>query len=121
MIYITKIKNIDMDVLEEIFGDSTHLQTVLLYYNNGDRFFDNITGLSKKLGKSHVTVRKVIRDLIDAHILKEMTFGKSRVIRLDEDGLYTKALLNFLDEVESIQKGKSIESLIQRRTTESEF
>jgi hypothetical protein len=108
-----------MDILEEIFGDSVHLQTVLLYYNNGDGFFDNITGLSKKLGKSHVTVRKVVGDLLDAHILKEMMFGKSRIIRLDENGLYTKPLLNFLDEVESVQKGKSIESLIQRRTRDS--
>ncbi|MDI6859243.1 MAG: hypothetical protein QMC85_01980 [Methanocellales archaeon] len=105
-----------MEVLEEIFGKSVHLQILLLYYNDR-RFFDNITGLTERLGKSHVTVRGVVADLIRARILKETNIGKSRVITIDEGGPYTKALLEFLDNVKTIKQDTYLEALMRKRLT----
>ncbi|MHC1582503.1 MAG: hypothetical protein ACXQT5_05895 [Candidatus Syntropharchaeia archaeon] len=105
-----------MDILELIFGKSVHLQIILLYYEDRN-FFDNITGLTERVGKSHVTVRKVVSDLIKAHILKETDIGKSRVIRLDEDGPYTKTVLQFIDDIKNIEKNIYLKTLIERRSS----
>lgn len=104
------------DILELMFGDSTHLQIILLYYNNS-HYFDNISGLTEKLDKSHVTVRKVVADLIKAGILKEINIGRSRVIRLN-NGPYTEALFGLFDRIKEIESGKGespIEELMRRR------
>jgi len=61
-----------MEKLTKIFGKNTHVQVILLFYNNGG-YFNNITGLAKILDKSHVTMRKVVSDLLDAGILAELT------------------------------------------------
>jgi ribosomal protein S1 len=104
-----------METLEKIFGDGTHIRVILLFYNNGG-YFNNITGLAKVLDKSHVTVRKVVSDLIDAGILTEMEIGKSRVIKINEKSPYTEALFNFINSMRSIKEGKSIGEIIGKRT-----
>ncbi|RLG39314.1 MAG: hypothetical protein DRN91_00055 [Candidatus Alkanophagales archaeon] len=108
----------DVKVIKQMFGSPTHVKTILLFYNGGS-YFDNITGLTKALGKSHVTVRKVVSDLLKAGILKEVTVGRSRVIKINEDSPYTKALFEFLDKIKEIEEGKTekdrIKTLIERR------
>ncbi|HDM36385.1 MAG TPA: hypothetical protein ENG09_03915 [Candidatus Syntrophoarchaeum butanivorans] len=103
-----------MKVLRSILGKSVHLQIILLYYNDRN-FFTNITGLTEKTGKSHVTVRKVVADLLKVNILKETDIGTSRVIRLDEDGPYTKALIEFLDKIKNIENDMRFKTLIKDR------
>jgi len=75
-----------------IFGNSTHLELLLLFYND-NAYFDNITGLTKQLGKSHVTVRKVVDDLVRAGVLK-VDIGKSKVVMLNTDSPCTKLSFN---------------------------
>ncbi len=104
-----------MEILEKIFGNNTHIQLILLFYNNGD-YFDNITGLAKMLGKSHVTVRKVVSDLLDAGILSELNIGKSRVIKINEHSPYTEALFDFIHSIHSIKEKKSIREIIEARS-----
>ena len=104
-----------METVEKIFGNSTHIKVILLFYNNGG-YFDNITGLAKVMDKSHVTVRKVVSDLIDAGILRELTIGMSRVIMINEAGPYTDTLYNFIDSMRSIKEGKSMAEIISMRT-----
>ena len=104
------------NILDKIFGNNTHLKVILLFYEEKDGYFDNITGLANALDKSHVTVRKVVSDLVDARILKEVEIGKSRVIRMNEDGPHTKALFKFLDSIRSINETRNIESLIEKRS-----
>jgi len=107
-----------MQTVEKMFGNSTHTKVILLFYNNGG-YFNNITGLAKKLDKSHVTVRKVISDLIDAGILSELSIGKSRVIKINEHGPYKDALYAFIDSMRSINENKSIEEIIKMRTEQT--
>ncbi|NQE46150.1 hypothetical protein C5S31_09035 [ANME-1 cluster archaeon GoMg2] len=110
-----------MDILKKIFGkNSIHLRVVRTFYNN-DGYFDNITGLANTLSVSHVTVRKVINDLVDAGILREMTIGKSMVIKANDESPYLKALFDFLSSVQSIRESKSIEDIIERRSKETSF
>jgi NifB/MoaA-like Fe-S oxidoreductase len=89
--------------LSKIFRNSTHIKVILRFYNE-PRYFDNVTGLAKSFNKSHVTMRKVISDLIEVGILSELDIGKSKVIRLSEDSLYTKALFEFIDSLHVIKK-----------------
>ena len=98
-----------METLRQIFGNSTHLKLLLLFYND-NTYFDNITGLTKKLGKSHVTVRKVVNDLVRAGVLKELDIGKSRVVMLNTDSPCTKAVFQFLSEIEKIEEEKQKET-----------
>ena len=104
-----------MKNIGEIFGNSTHTKIIQLYYNNGG-YFNNITGLAKVLDKSHVTVRKVVSDLIEAGILSELNIGKSRVIKINENSPYTEALFKFIHSLCSINEGKSIGKIIEQRT-----
>jgi hypothetical protein len=104
-----------MEILKKIFGNNTHIKVILLYYSNGG-YFNNITGLAKILDKSHVTVRKVVSDLLEAGILSEMDIGKSRVIKVNENNPYTEALFKFINSMHSIKEGKSIGEIIEQRT-----
>ncbi|MHC1610403.1 MAG: hypothetical protein ACXQTW_02180 [Candidatus Methanospirareceae archaeon] len=108
-----------MEIVEKIFGNSTHIKVILLFYNNGG-YFNNITGLAKVLNKSHVTVRKVVSDLIDAGILTELNIGKSRVIKANEHSPYKDALYSFIDSLRSISEKKSIEEIIKMRTEQTQ-
>ncbi|MCD6209659.1 MAG: hypothetical protein OCU20_02770 [Methanophagales archaeon] len=108
-----------MDILKKIFGkNSIHLKVILLFYNNNG-YFNNITGLANTLNVSHVTVRKVITDLVDAGILREIDIGKSTVIKANENSPYAKALFDFISTVKSIKESKSIEEIIEKRSKEA--
>ena len=108
-----------MDILKKIFGkNSIHLKVILLFYNNNG-YFNNITGLANTLNVSHVTVRKVITDLVDAGILREIDIGKSMVIKANENSPYAKALFDFISSVKSIKESKSIEEIIEKRSKET--
>ena len=89
--------------LGKIFRNCTHIKVVLRFYNDTG-YFDNVTGLAKSFNKSHVTMRKVISDLIEVGILSELDIGKSKVIKLNENSLYTKALFEFIDSLQEIKK-----------------
>ena len=104
-----------METLEKIFGNNTHTRVILLFYNNGG-YFNNITGLAKMLDKSHVTMRKVVSDLIEAGVLSELAIGKSRVIKINENSPYTEALFNFIHSMRDINENKSIGAIIEQRT-----
>ena len=87
-----------------IFGKSTHLKLLLLFYND-PTYFENIEGLAKKLGKSHVTTRKVVNDLCKVGILKDFYKVRKggvrdRIVMLNKSNPYTKALFNLLKGME---------------------
>lgn len=88
----------DINVIEKIFGSSIHLRLLLLYYNNGNSFA-NLAGLSAILGKTRGTIRKVVNDLEDVHILMEVYIGSSKVIQKDESGPYTKTVFEFIGDI----------------------
>lgn len=104
-----------MRMLYKIFGNNTHVKVILLFYNNSGIYFNNITGLAKILDKSHVTVRKVVSDLLEVGILKEVRIGRSRVITINENNPYTEALFNFIHSMHSTDE-KSIDEIIEQRT-----
>ena len=89
--------------LSKICRNRTHINVILLFYNDTG-YFDNVTGLAKSFNKSHVTMRKVISDLIEVGILSEIHIGKSKVIKLNENSPYTKALFEFIDSLQEIKK-----------------
>ena len=103
-----------MKILEKMFGNSTHLDIILLFYNHPG-YFTNITKLAQTLDKSHVTVRKAVSDLVAAGILTELDIGKSHVIKINEQSLYAKTLFNFIDRVRSVEEQRSIEEIIAKR------
>ncbi len=103
-----------MEILEKIFGNSTHLEIIRLFYNN-PKYFTNITKLAQTLDKSHVTTRKAVYDLIDAGILTKLDIGKSLVIKLNEHSPYTETLFKFINTVQSVKEKRTIEELIARR------
>jgi DNA-binding GntR family transcriptional regulator len=103
-----------METLEKMFGNSTHLEVILLYYDNPG-YFANISKLANRLDKSHVTVRKAITDLVNAGILTELNIGKSRVIKINEKSPYTEILFKFIATVRSTREERSIEEIIAKR------
>ena len=108
-----------MDVLKNIFGkNNIHLKVIRIFYNNNG-YFNNITGLAKTLDVSHVTARKVISDLVDAGILKEINIGKSMVIKANDDSPYANALFDFISTVQGIKESKSIEEIIEKRSRDT--
>ena len=94
----------DINVLEKIFWSSTHLRLLLWYYNNngGGSSFANLTRLSTILGRSRMTIRKVVNDLEDVHILMEVYTGGSKVILKDERGPYTKTVFKFIGDINTV-------------------
>ncbi|RLG09031.1 MAG: hypothetical protein DRN64_04440 [Thaumarchaeota archaeon] len=80
-----------------IFGKSTHLKLLLLFYND-PTYFDNMEGLEKKLGRSHVTTRKVVNDLCKVGILKDIYSGRCRIVMLNKSN--PKAVFNLLKRME---------------------
>ncbi len=108
-----------MDVLKNIFGkNNIHLKVIRIFYNNNG-YFNNITGLAKNLDVSHVTARKVISDLVEAGILKEIDIGKSMVIKANDDSPYANALFDFISTVQGIKESKSIEEIIEKRSRDT--
>jgi DNA-binding GntR family transcriptional regulator len=103
-----------METLEKMFGNSTHLEIILLFYNNPG-YFANISKLAKKLDKSHVTVRKAVSDLVTAGVLTELDIGKSHVIKINEKSLYTETLFHFINSVQSVKEKRGIEEIIAKR------
>jgi DNA-binding transcriptional ArsR family regulator len=90
--------------LKYMLGNTTHLEIIFLLYNNQDKpFLNNITGLTKVLGKSHITIRKVISDLINAGVLEELRMGRSRVARLKENA-YSKILFEFIQKIKLLEQ-----------------
>ena len=79
-------------------GSNLHLKVILLFCNNNG-YITNPGMLANTLNKSYRTVRKVVSDLIYAEILKEAGIGNTRVIKLNENGPYTKALFNFINSI----------------------
>jgi DNA-binding GntR family transcriptional regulator len=106
-------------MLGKMFGDSVYLKIMLLFYEKKGGYFANITGLANALDKSHVTIRKVVSDLVDAKILKEIDIGKSRVVKIDENGPYTRVIFDFFDSMKSINEKESIMGLIEKRSKEA--
>jgi len=92
-----------MGILEKIFGNSIHLELILLFYDNPG-CFTNITKLANTLGKSHFTIRNAVSDLVAADILIEMKIGRSRVIRINENSPYTTTLFNFISTMRSLKE-----------------
>ena len=86
--------------LEKLFGGKFNfrLKILRIYLEKGDRYFNNISGLSKNIKISHVTCRKAIRDLIDANILKEIDTGMSKIIMIDREKTQAKRTFKFLNE-----------------------
>ena len=103
-----------MEILEKIFGNSTHLAIILLFYNNPG-YITNLTKLGYTLDKSHVTIRKAISDLVAAGILTELDIGKSHVIMINERSPYAETLFNFINTVRSVKEKRSIEEIIEQR------
>ena len=89
--------------MSKIFRNSTHIKIILRFYNE-PRYFDNVTGLAKSFNKSHVTMRKAVTELIEVGILSELDIGKSKVIRLNENSPYTKALFEFIYSLQELKK-----------------
>jgi len=118
-------------ILEErvrrIFGKSTHLKLLLLFYND-PTYFDNMEGLAKRLGKSHVTTRKVVNDLCKVGVLKDFYKVRKggvrdRIVMLNKSNPYTKALFNLLKRIEGVcamenleerNRGETVEEMIEK-------
>jgi len=108
-----------------IFGKSTHLKLLLLFYND-PTYFDNMEGWAKQLGKSYVTTRKVVNDLCKVGILKDFYKVRKggvrdRIVMLNKSNPYTKALFNLLKrmevcamEMERRSGGETVEEMIEK-------
>jgi DNA-binding GntR family transcriptional regulator len=103
-----------METLEKMFGNSTHLEIILLFYNDPG-YFANISKLAKKLDKSHVTVRKAVSDLVTAGVLTELDIGKSHVIKINDKSPYTETLFKFINSLQSVKEKRGIEEIIAKR------
>ena len=79
----------------KIFGNSTHLEIIILFYNNPG-YLTNITKLADTLDKCPKTVMKVVSDLIEAGLLSETDIGRSKMIKVNENNPYTQVLFNFI-------------------------
>jgi len=104
-----------MEILEKIFGNSTHLEIILLFYNHPG-YITNITKLAHALDKSHVTARKAVSDLVAAGILTELDIGKSRLVKINERSPYSETLFKFINTVQSVKEKRSIEEIIAKRS-----
>ena len=92
-----------------MLGKTPHLQTLLFFYENRE-FIGNLTGLSERLGWSHVTVRRVVRDLLSLGVLEVLNIGRSKVVRLNKNSPYTQALFEFIDKVRTFDFGSGVMS-----------
>ena len=66
--------------------------------NHKQGYINNITGIAKDTGVSHVSARKHLSQMVAAGILEELFVGnKGKVFSLDEDSATTKAFIGFID------------------------
>lgn len=103
-----------MNTLIKLFGKSTHLALLRIFYDDQKSFY-NLSELARMLEKSAVTTRKVVSDLVDAGILAIENMGQVRVVSLNQDGKYTEALISMMDKMQALDKGDVIRELIAER------
>jgi len=103
--------------VRRIFGKSTHLKLLLLFYND-PTYFDNMEGLEKKLRKSHVTTRKVVNDLCKVGILKDIYGGRCRIVMLNKSNPYTKAVFRLMERIEGVCAMENLEERDGEETVE---
>ena len=90
--------------LKRLWGaNNLHLRVILEFYNNRG-YIDNMRGLSTRLGVAHVTLKKVVNDLIELGFLEVLFTGKSKIVRLDERNRITQEVINFIKSVESLSE-----------------
>lgn len=102
--------------LKQVFGKGNkHLKVILIFYNNDKGYFNNIGGVGKILGVSHVTARNAINDLIDIEVLKKIPIGSTSVLQLNEKSLYAKAIFHFFSEIQNINKDKQEMEIVSKK------
>ena len=86
------------EVLLKIFGQSMHTRVILFLYQNRD-FIGSISDLARALNVSRGSIKKVVDDLIDVHLLKNIRVGMSILVRFDFNSPLTRSLFEFLDKI----------------------
>ncbi|MDF2955364.1 hypothetical protein [Candidatus Alkanophaga liquidiphilum] len=105
-----------MSALDKLVGNSTHFKIMKLYYENMD-LSENISEISRIINRSHITVKKAINDLESIGVLREKRIGRSRVVTINEESPYTKAVFEFFKNVKEIEEKTFLESLIKRKAS----
>ncbi|MBC8521960.1 MAG: hypothetical protein H8D26_08260 [Methanomicrobia archaeon] len=103
-----------MNTLGKIFGNSTHLKLLNIFYNDRKSFY-NLSELARMISKSAVTTRKGISDLVDADILGIEKMSEVCVVYLKMDGKYTEGLISMIDKIQTLDEGDVVKELIARR------
>ena len=77
--------------------DKTTIWIYDLFAKNND-YVNNISGIAKETGVSHVTIRKYLRIMVNAGILKELFVGKNgKVFMLNKDSPTTKGFIDLIN------------------------
>lgn len=91
--------------IEQVFTLSA-LRLFTLFNNNHD-YINNIAGIIKETGLSHVIVRKYLKTMVDLGILREIFVGNNgKVFTLNKDFPVTNAFRDFIEVLEDDSRRK---------------
>jgi len=90
-------------ILKKIFSTNASIGCIILF-KNGDRYFNNISGIARALGISYLTAQKTVRNLISVGLLKEHKIGKSILVEANEESIHMSLFGKLIESFKDIQE-----------------
>lgn len=87
--------------MEEVLGSKVRLKILRVLFQVGEL---NISEIARRLGTNHKTTVKNLKILENEEILTHKTFGRIRIYRFNESSPKAKAIKNFIETWEKMEK-----------------
>ncbi|MEM3055080.1 MAG: winged helix-turn-helix domain-containing protein [Candidatus Bathyarchaeia archaeon] len=87
--------------MEEVLGSKARLKILKILFQVGEL---NVSEIARRLGANHKTTAEHLKILENEGILQHKTFGRIRIYRFNESSERAKALKNFIEEWENVER-----------------
>ena len=94
-------------ILKKIFSTNASIGCIILF-KNGDRYFNNISGIARALNVSYLTAQKTVNNLISAGLLKEHKIGKLILVEANKESVYMSLFGELIESFKDIERRASI-------------
>jgi DNA-binding transcriptional ArsR family regulator len=83
--------------LEDVFSSKSRMKILKLIYNLGSL---NVSDIARQIGANFTATSEHLKVLESEGILKDLTYGRVRMYRFDENSAKAKAVQNLIEEWE---------------------
>ncbi|MEM2912135.1 MAG: winged helix-turn-helix domain-containing protein [Candidatus Bathyarchaeia archaeon] len=87
--------------IEKVLGSKVRLKILKILLQIGEL---NVSEIARRIGANHKTTVAHLEILENEGILQHKTFGRIRIYRFNESSERAKALKNFIEEWENVER-----------------